>query len=95
MLGLTACNNESSSPVQIQTLSNRADMLSGGDALVEVVLPPGAAAGGLLVHHHGRLQPGPARPHAQHRSHRHRAAERAHTARKPLLQALHRGRDPG
>ena len=27
--------------VSIQVLSNRADMISGGDALVEVVMPPG------------------------------------------------------
>jgi hypothetical protein len=30
-------------------LSNRADMISGGDALVEIVLPPGATAGTLHV----------------------------------------------
>ena len=33
----------------IKTLSNRADMISGGDALVEIVLPPGATAGTLHV----------------------------------------------
>ena len=31
-------------PVEIKVLSNRADLVSGGDALVEVVLPPGAPA---------------------------------------------------
>jgi hypothetical protein len=39
-----------SQPVpEIKTLSNRADMISGGDALVEIVLPPGATAGTLHV----------------------------------------------
>jgi hypothetical protein len=33
----------------IKTLSSRADMISGGDALVEIVLPPGATAGALHV----------------------------------------------
>ena len=33
----------------IKTLSNRADMISGGDALVEIVLPPGATAATLHV----------------------------------------------
>src|SRR5262245_34521359 len=28
------------SPLQIKVLSNRADLVSGGDALVEIVLPP-------------------------------------------------------
>ncbi len=30
-----------SAPLTIRTLSNRADLVSGGDALVEIVLPPG------------------------------------------------------
>src|SRR5262249_18238100 len=34
---------------QIKTLSNRADMISGGDALVEIVLPPGAKPDALHV----------------------------------------------
>ena len=39
-----------SQPVpEIKMLSNRADMISGGDALVEIVLPPGASAGSLHV----------------------------------------------
>ena len=49
-------NSSSSGPVppsqpvpQIKMLSNRADMISGGDALVEIVLPPGATAGALHV----------------------------------------------
>jgi hypothetical protein len=36
-------------PVQIKTLSNRADMISGGDALVELVLPVGTTADHLHV----------------------------------------------
>jgi hypothetical protein len=35
--------------VEIKLLSNRADLVSGGDALVEVVLPEGADAGGVTV----------------------------------------------
>jgi hypothetical protein len=31
-------------PLQVRVLSNRADLVSGGDALVEVVVPPGAGA---------------------------------------------------
>ena len=40
---LPACNHgkdSNSGQIQIKTLSNRADLISGGDALVEVVLPP-------------------------------------------------------
>lgn len=40
-------------PAQIKTLSNRADMVSGGDALVEVMLPAGATAGTLKVELNG------------------------------------------
>ena len=35
--------------LEIQVLSNRADLVSGGDALVEVVLPKAAASEGLRV----------------------------------------------
>jgi len=35
--------------VQMKTLSGRADMVSGGDALVEIVLPAGTSATGLHV----------------------------------------------
>lgn len=41
-------------PVQLETLSNRADLVSGGDALVEVILPAGATAQGLRVEAGGR-----------------------------------------
>jgi hypothetical protein len=40
--------------VRIEVLSNRADLISGGDALVEVVLPDGADAGDLRVDVDGR-----------------------------------------
>ena len=40
--------------VEIKVLSNRADLVSGGDALVEVVLPTGAAVEGLRVDVDGR-----------------------------------------
>src|ERR1043165_4151705 len=39
----------SAGPVQIQTLSNRADMISDGDALVEIVPPTGVTAANLKV----------------------------------------------
>jgi hypothetical protein len=57
-LATAGCSDTSSStpnvpPSQpsllIKTLSNRADMISGGDALVEIVLPPGATAQALHV----------------------------------------------
>ena len=57
-LAASGCDSTSSStattpppqPVpQIQTLSNRADMISGGDALVEIVLPPGAKPEALQI----------------------------------------------
>jgi uncharacterized tannase-like protein DUF6351 len=35
--------------LQIKTLSNRADLISGGDALVEIVVPPGSPLGALHV----------------------------------------------
>src|SRR5437762_1452160 len=39
---------------QIKVRSNRADRSSGGDALVEVVLPPGAAPGAVRLDVDGR-----------------------------------------
>jgi Tannase-like family of unknown function (DUF6351) len=41
--------DKDSRDLQIRTLSNRADLISGGDALVEIVLPPGVAANGVQV----------------------------------------------
>jgi len=35
--------------LQIKTLSNRADLISGGDALVEIIVPPGSGGGALHV----------------------------------------------
>jgi hypothetical protein len=35
--------------LQIKTLSNRADLISGGDALVEIVVPPGSPTGSVHV----------------------------------------------
>src|SRR5450759_1333457 len=55
--GLAGCgsdNRGSSDPVQIRTLSNRADLVSGGNAYVEIVLPEPARAGGLNVDVGGR-----------------------------------------
>src|SRR5437868_5877965 len=64
LAGLAACGNSTSvggntvsSPpdvpgtagLQIKVLSNRADLISGGDALVEVVMPANAKAQGLSV----------------------------------------------
>src|SRR5688500_19871471 len=45
-----AAADRSNSHLQILVLSNRADVLSGGDALVEVVLPAGTDASRLRVH---------------------------------------------
>jgi hypothetical protein len=38
-----------SDKLQLRTLSNRADLISAGDALVEIVLPPGIAANAVQV----------------------------------------------
>jgi hypothetical protein len=35
--------------LQIKTLSNRADLISGGDVLVEIVIPPGSSTGTVHV----------------------------------------------
>ncbi len=51
VLALPACSPDS---LTIRTLSNRADLVSGGDALVEIVLPQGASASGLKVDVGGR-----------------------------------------
>ena len=44
-----AAADRSSGHLKIVVLSNRADLLSGGDALVEVVLPAGTEASRLRV----------------------------------------------
>lgn len=42
-----------SAPLRIRTISNRADLISGGDAYVEIVLPMRAFPHGLRVHLNG------------------------------------------
>ena len=53
--GLAGCNSDTNSPgtVQIQTVATRADMVTGGDALIEIVLPTGGTADGLRVRLNG------------------------------------------
>jgi Tannase-like family of unknown function (DUF6351) len=53
---LAACgSSDDSSPVlEVRTLNNRADLISGGDAMVEVVLPAGASTSSLKVDVDGR-----------------------------------------
>lgn len=52
---LAACNSSGPDvPVQIRTLNNRADLVSGGDALVEIVIPAGYGTSGLAVDVDGR-----------------------------------------
>jgi hypothetical protein len=62
-LGGAGCSSQSSRTetttstetlLQIRTLSNRADMVSGGDAMVQISLPPDVAADGLHVTVGGR-----------------------------------------
>ena len=45
---------ETGQAMRINVLSNRADLISGGDALVEIVLPQGAKADSLAVDVGGR-----------------------------------------
>ena len=49
LLGLLCAVTESAAltPPEILVLSNRADLISGGDALVQVNLPPGVPANGF------------------------------------------------
>jgi Tannase-like family of unknown function (DUF6351) len=55
LTGLVACGgNDNLPPVEIRTLSNRADLVSGGDALVEIVIPAIADATNLRVEVGGR-----------------------------------------
>src|SRR5262249_61162059 len=46
-IGLWSCNG--SNPLTIKILSNRADLVSGGQAYIEIVLHPGTSASGLKV----------------------------------------------
>ncbi len=50
--GLGSCNGSHS--LIIKTLSNRADLVSGGEAFIEIVLHPGTSATGLKVDLGGR-----------------------------------------
>jgi hypothetical protein len=45
---------EAADPVTIRVVSNRADLVSGGDALVEIGLPRGARSSSVRVHLNGR-----------------------------------------
>lgn len=53
-LAMTACGGNQAEPVEIRTLSNRADLVSGGDVMLEIVLPPNGTAQGLSVTVDGR-----------------------------------------
>ena len=46
---LCMASSATAASLDIRVLSNRADLISGGDALVEIVLPPGVGAAGLHV----------------------------------------------
>ena len=52
--GLASCSSNNSEPIEIRTASNRADLVSGGDVLVELTLPAGAGISGLRVTAGGR-----------------------------------------
>ena len=52
--GTPAKAKAGSSELQIRVLSNRADLVSGGDALVEVILPEGKSATELKADINGR-----------------------------------------
>jgi len=55
ILALTACGTSGGEgAAEIRTLSTRADMVSGGDALIEIVPPPGTDSSGLTVQLDGR-----------------------------------------
>ncbi len=51
---LVGCADDSDAPVEIQTLNNRADLVSGGDVTLEVRVPAGFVASGLRVEVAGR-----------------------------------------
>ncbi len=54
LAGLAGCSGNDLDPVEIRTLSNRADMVSGGDAMIELILPARATIAGLKVTASGR-----------------------------------------
>ena len=51
---LVGCADDSDAPVEIRTLHNRADLVSGGDVTVEVLVPAGSVSSGLRVDVGGR-----------------------------------------
>ena len=52
---LVGCiHDDDDAPVEIRTVSNRADLVSGGDVTVEVLVPSGSVASGLRVDVGGR-----------------------------------------
>lgn len=52
--GLTGCGGQNFEPLEIRTISNRADLISGGDAMVEIILPSGGATKDFSVAVDGR-----------------------------------------
>lgn len=52
--GIGRAQSRPQDPVRIMSLSNRSDLISGGDALVEIVLPEGADAAQVAVAVDGR-----------------------------------------
>ena len=53
-LGLAGPARAAKAGLEIKVLSNRADLISGGDALVEVLLPAGVSASGVKIDVDGR-----------------------------------------
>ena len=54
-VGLVGClNTDVQEPVQITTVSNRADLVSGGNVMVQITLPPSTKVDGLVVTVDGR-----------------------------------------
>ena len=53
-LGLAGPARAAMAGLEIKVLSNRADLISGGDALVEVLLPAGVSASGVKIDVDGR-----------------------------------------
>jgi hypothetical protein len=51
---LTVPAAQAAAAVQIEVLSNRADLISAGDALVEIELPAGTDPSGVVVTDDGR-----------------------------------------
>jgi hypothetical protein len=52
--GVTSLQESLVSNIQIKTLSNRADLISGGEALMEILLPSGISFSSLSVDVDGR-----------------------------------------